>query len=235
MASTPTVIRTYQTVMRTACPDGLPRARIVAGSSRPATTLRVLLLRAVLRVAAPRPRAARYTAATAFGRLVTAARTRPPTTISGTAKRVPSAEAARSMVTLAITTTTSAAAACAASGQRPLAGRIASPSSNSSSATADRSIYFRSVSREGCDDSEQRLGEAEPFADPLEPGNQEKAREQADDCSGEECRDRKASRHPLVVARACVRRPRTDPMPRSPSPVPASATAMSAPSRASPA
>src|SRR5258706_15054213 len=105
MASTPTVIRTYQTVVRTACPDGLPRPRIVAGSSRPATTLRGLLLRAVLRVAAPRPRAARYTAATAFGRLVTAARTKPPTTISGPANRGPSADAARSLVPLATTTT----------------------------------------------------------------------------------------------------------------------------------
>src|SRR5258706_12993036 len=106
MASTPTVIRTYQTVVRTACPDGLPRPRIVAGSSRPATTLRVLLLRAVLRVAAPRPRAARYTAATAFGRLVTAARTRPPTTIPATAKRLPSTPAARSLGPRALTTTT---------------------------------------------------------------------------------------------------------------------------------
>ena len=69
--------------------------------SRPTTTLRVLLFRAVLKVAAPRPRAARYTAATALGRLVTAASTSPPTTISGTAKRLPSADAARSIVTLA--------------------------------------------------------------------------------------------------------------------------------------
>ena len=78
-------------------------------------TLRVLLFRAVLKVAAPRPRAARYTAATALGRLVTAASTRPPTTISGIAKRRPSADAARSIVTLAATTTSSAAAATATS------------------------------------------------------------------------------------------------------------------------
>ena len=40
-------------------PDGRPSPRIAAGSSRPATTLSVLLFRAVLKVAAPRPRAAR--------------------------------------------------------------------------------------------------------------------------------------------------------------------------------
>src|SRR5215813_4585609 len=110
-----TVITTYHTVMTVSCPDGWPRPTSVAGSKRPATTLRVLLFRAVLKVAAPRPRAARYTAATAFGRLVTAASTTAPVTISGTEYRAPRAVAARSMVTLATITTTSAAAAATTS------------------------------------------------------------------------------------------------------------------------
>src|SRR5271154_6478432 len=129
----------YHTAARIVWPDGRPSPINAAGISRPITTLRVLLFRAVLKVAAPRPRAARYTAATAFGRLVTAASTRPPTTISGIAKRFPSADAARSIVTLAATTTTSDPAAMTTSGHRPGAGRIADSSSASSSVTADRS------------------------------------------------------------------------------------------------
>ena len=82
-------------------------------------TLRVLLFMAVLKDAAPRPRAARYTAATALGRLVTAASTRPPTIISGTANRVPSAAAARSIATLATITTSNDTAATATSFRLP--------------------------------------------------------------------------------------------------------------------
>ena len=48
------------------CPDGAPNPTIVAGSSRPTPTLIALLFMAVLSVAAPLPRPARYTAATAF-------------------------------------------------------------------------------------------------------------------------------------------------------------------------
>jgi hypothetical protein len=54
-------------------------------------------------------------AATTSGKLVTAASTRAPTTISGTANRLPSADAARSIITLAAATTSSDLAATAAS------------------------------------------------------------------------------------------------------------------------
>jgi hypothetical protein len=67
-----------------ACPDGAPSPTRIPGSSKPTVTFRALLLRAMLSVAAPLPRAARYSAATALGRLVTPARTRPPMTISAT-------------------------------------------------------------------------------------------------------------------------------------------------------
>ena len=95
---------------------------IVAGSSSPAVTLSALLFSVVLSMAAPRPRAARYTAATAFGRLVTAASTTPPVTICGTPKCVPIDVPDRSMTTLAATTTTSAAAASSTSGAGRAAG-----------------------------------------------------------------------------------------------------------------
>ena len=69
-------------------------------------------------------------------------------TISGIAKRVPSAEAARSMITLAATTMTSDPAATITSGHRPGTGRIADPSSASSSVTAARSqVIHRRGSR----------------------------------------------------------------------------------------
>src|SRR6188472_2540531 len=55
--------------------------------SNPATMLIALLFRAMLSTAAPRPRRARYTADTAFGRLVTTASTSPPVTMSATAYR----------------------------------------------------------------------------------------------------------------------------------------------------
>ena len=58
--------------------------------SSPATTLIALLFSAMLSTAAPRPRRARYTAATAFGRLVTMASTSPPVTMSATPYRCPS-------------------------------------------------------------------------------------------------------------------------------------------------
>src|ERR1035438_1526923 len=72
------VVRTpYQTAVRRAPPrPGL--AMITAGMSSPARTLRVLLLKASLRVAAAHPRRARKTAATALGMLVTAAKTMAP-------------------------------------------------------------------------------------------------------------------------------------------------------------
>ena len=58
---------------------------MTAGISRPARTLRVLLLNASLKVAEARPRRARKTAATALGRLVTAARTMAPVITPGMA------------------------------------------------------------------------------------------------------------------------------------------------------
>src|SRR5215468_10298550 len=78
--------------MRTESAEGGPRPVIAAGMSSPAVTLSALLFSVVLSMAAPRPLAARYTAATAFGRLVTAASTTPPVMISGTAKRVPGSD-----------------------------------------------------------------------------------------------------------------------------------------------
>ena len=75
--------------MSTEWTDGGPSPVMVAGSSSPAATLSALLFSVVLSMAAPRPRAARYTAATAFGRLVTAASTTPPVTICGIPKCVP--------------------------------------------------------------------------------------------------------------------------------------------------
>ena len=127
----------YQPAISVVSPAGWPRPITAAGISRPMATLRVLLFMAVLKDAAPRPRAARYTAATALGRLVTAASTRPPTINSGTANRVPSADAARSIATLATITTSNDPAATATSFRLAGRGRMASPSSSSSSATAD--------------------------------------------------------------------------------------------------
>ena len=95
-----------------------------------------LLFRAVLSTAAPRPRRARYTADTAFGKLVTTASTSPPVTMSATAYRRPTAVAAISMTVLAPTTAISAASAATASRQVPGRGLIASASSVSSSWTA---------------------------------------------------------------------------------------------------
>src|SRR5215469_13744272 len=138
-ASTASVKPAYQAVTSNACPDGAPRPTMVPGSSSPAMTFRVLLFSAVLSVAAPRPRPAKYTAATALGRLVTAASTSPPVMISGTPRDPPRLEAARSIVMLARMTTTSAAAAAVASLHRPRRGRMACSSSCSSSATADTS------------------------------------------------------------------------------------------------
>jgi hypothetical protein len=117
-------------------PERGPSPASVAGISRPATTLIVLLFSAVLSVAAPRPRRARYTALTAFGRLVTTASTRPPVTMSATAYRRPTAVAETSMTVLAPTTAVSAVAAASASRQVPGRGRMASASSASSSWTA---------------------------------------------------------------------------------------------------
>ena len=101
--------------------------------SRPATTLIALLFRAMLSTAAPRRRRARYTAATAFGRLVTMASTSPPVTMSATPYRCPRAVAETSMTVLAPTTARSAATAATASRQVPGRGRTASASSSSSS------------------------------------------------------------------------------------------------------
>ena len=92
-------------------PECGPSPATLAGMSSPATTLIALLFRAMLSTAAPRPRRARYTAATAFGRLVTIASTSPPVTMSATPYRCPAAVAATSMTVLAATTATSAAAA----------------------------------------------------------------------------------------------------------------------------
>ena len=67
---------------------------------------------------------------------MTAARKRPPTTISGTPKCVPSDDAPCSMATLASTTTTRAPLATSVSREVPRCGRIASSSSLSSSTMA---------------------------------------------------------------------------------------------------
>ena len=92
-------------------PERGPSPATLAGMSSPATTLIALLFSAMLSTAAPRPRRARYTAATAFGRLVTIASTSPPVTMSATPYRCPAAVAATSMTVLAPTTATSAPAA----------------------------------------------------------------------------------------------------------------------------
>ncbi len=122
----------YQTAMSTECTDGAPSPMIVAGSSRPAVTFSVLLFSVVLSMAAPRPRAARYTAATALGRLVTAASTTPPVMICGTPKCAPREVAERSISTLAATTISSAAAPTTTSRRRPCGGWMTSSSSCSS-------------------------------------------------------------------------------------------------------
>jgi hypothetical protein len=72
-----------------------------------------LLFRVVLSAAARR---ARYTALTAFGTLITTARTSPPVMMPTTAYR-PTPVAMTSMTVLAPTTTTSAAAATTAPSQ----------------------------------------------------------------------------------------------------------------------
>ena len=58
-ASTASVRPAYQRVTSIACPDDAPSPSTAPGRSNPATTFRVLLFSAVLRVAAPRPRPAR--------------------------------------------------------------------------------------------------------------------------------------------------------------------------------
>ena len=85
-ASAAAVSTRYHTAISTEWTDTGPSPVMLAGSSRPAVTLSALLFSVVLSMAAPRPRTARYTAATAFGRLVTAASTTPPVTICGTPK-----------------------------------------------------------------------------------------------------------------------------------------------------
>ena len=89
-------------------------------------------------MAAPRPRRARYTAATAFGRLVTAASTIAPTTMPGIESRVPSVDAARSIATLAPTTTARVTSATTTSPCCAPA-TCATSISRSSSVMADRS------------------------------------------------------------------------------------------------
>src|ERR1700727_3486187 len=103
-ARTARVRAAYQAATRLALPPG-DRPVMAAGRKRPKATLRVLLFIASLRVAGPRPRRARWTAATALGRLVIAASTMPPVTMPGTASRVPREVAGRSMARLAATTT----------------------------------------------------------------------------------------------------------------------------------
>ena len=125
--------------MSTEWTDVGPSPVMVAGSSSPAATLSALLFSVVLSMAAPRPRAARYTAATAFGRLVTAASITPPVTICGIPKCVPIDVPDRSMITLAATTTTRAATARNTSRRRPCAGWMISSSSCSSSEIATAS------------------------------------------------------------------------------------------------
>ncbi len=125
--------------MSTEWTDGGPSPVMVAGSSSPAATLSALLFSVVLSMAAPRPRAARYTAATAFGRLVTAASSTPPVTICGIPKCVPIEVPDCSMITLASTTTTRAATARNTSRRRPCGGWMTSSSSCSSSEIATAS------------------------------------------------------------------------------------------------
>ena len=93
-ASASTVRPAYHAATSVPCPERGPSPARLAGISSPATTLIALLFRAVLSTAAPRPRRARYTALTAFGKLVTTASTSPPVTMSATAYRRPAAVAA---------------------------------------------------------------------------------------------------------------------------------------------
>jgi hypothetical protein len=58
----------YQAATRVPCHEGGPSPTRIAGSSRPTVTFRALLFSAMLSVAAPRPRTARYSAETAFGK-----------------------------------------------------------------------------------------------------------------------------------------------------------------------
>src|SRR5881394_1822471 len=69
-ASARTVRPAYQAATSVPCPEPGPSPARLAGISSPPTTLIALLFRAVLSTAAPRPRRARYTADTAFGKLV---------------------------------------------------------------------------------------------------------------------------------------------------------------------
>ncbi len=92
-----TVSPAYHPAASVPWPEGGPSPATHAGISSPATTLIALLFRAMLSTAAPRPRRARYTAATAFGRLVTTTSTSPPVTMSATPYRCPAAVAATSM------------------------------------------------------------------------------------------------------------------------------------------
>src|SRR6266567_96001 len=99
---------TYQTATARPAALTVPSPIAVAGRRKPATALIVLLFIASLRVAAPRPRRARYTAATALGRLVTAARITAPTTALDRFHRSPRSVTLVSIRTDAITTTTTA-------------------------------------------------------------------------------------------------------------------------------
>ena len=121
-ASASTVRPVYHAATSVPCPEPGPSPARAAGISSPATTLIALLFSAVLSTAAPRPRRARYTALTAFGRLVTTASTSPPVTISATAYRRPTAVTATSMTVLAPTTAISAPAAATAFSPGPPAG-----------------------------------------------------------------------------------------------------------------
>src|SRR5665213_3666251 len=75
---------------------GAPTLINVAGRRNPTTALMLLLFIASLSVAAPRPRRARYRAATAFGRLVIAASTTAPTTADDQPWRLPRSVTVRS-------------------------------------------------------------------------------------------------------------------------------------------
>src|SRR5487761_1438940 len=88
--STAAVRTRYAAAVSVPAKDGVASPTIAPGINSPATTLRLLLVRAVLKAAAPRIFVARWTAATALGRLVTAARMTPPTTASEMWKWLPS-------------------------------------------------------------------------------------------------------------------------------------------------
>ena len=59
---------------------------------------------------------------------------------------------------------------------------------------------LRRISRQRRHDAEQRLRQAQPLPDPLQPGNQDPADSQADQRTGHEGRNSHGNRHPQSLA-----------------------------------